>query len=68
MGCSGKPTVAQHGTMTLSSWACADGKRLEWAVYPTGGHNFPPPKGKTAGANQLIWSWITNTPLAPVPS
>jgi polyhydroxybutyrate depolymerase len=68
MECPGKPTVAKHGKMTLSSWTCANGKRLEWAVYPTGGHNFPPPKGSTAGANQLIWSWITNTPLAPVPS
>jgi len=68
MECPGKPTVATHGTMTLSSWTCANGKHLQWAVYPTGGHNFPPPKGDTAGANQLIWSFITKTPLAPVPS
>ena len=55
MGCSGKPTVAKHkGTMTLSTWSCADGKTLEWALYPTGGHDFPAPKGTTAGANQLI--------------
>ena len=68
MSCTGQPTVVKHGQMTLSTWSCADGKTLEWAVYPTGGHNFPPPKGDTAGANQLIWSWITKTPLAPVPS
>ena len=55
--------------MTLSTWSCADGKTLEWAVYPTGGHNFPRPHGQLpAGANQLIWSCITKTPLAPVPS
>jgi polyhydroxybutyrate depolymerase len=68
MSCPGEPTVVKHGEMSLSTWSCADGKTLEWALYPTGGHNFPPPKGNTAGANQLIWSFITKTPLAPVPS
>jgi polyhydroxybutyrate depolymerase len=68
MSCPGEPTVVKHGTMSLSSWSCADGKTLQWALYQTGGHNFPPPKGSTAGANQLIWSFITKTPLAPVPS
>lgn len=68
MDCPGEPTVAKHGMMSLSTWSCANGKTLEWALYPTGGHNFPPPKGDTAGANQLIWSFITKTPLAPVPS
>ena len=65
--CSGK-TAAKYAAMTLSTWSCAHRKTLEWALYQTGGHNFPPPKGDTAGANQLIWSWITNTPLAPAPS
>jgi polyhydroxybutyrate depolymerase len=68
MSCPGEPTVVKHGEMSLSTWSCADGKTLEWALYPTGGHNFPAPKGDTAGANQLIWSFITKTPLAPVPS
>jgi polyhydroxybutyrate depolymerase len=68
MSCPGEPTVVSHGQMSLSTWSCANGKTLEWALYPTGGHNFPPPKGGTAGANQLIWSFITKTPLAPVPS
>jgi polyhydroxybutyrate depolymerase len=68
MSCPGEPTVVSHGQMSLSTWSCANGKTLEWALYPTGGHNFPAPKGGTAGANQLIWSFITKTPLAPVPS
>jgi polyhydroxybutyrate depolymerase len=66
--CPGKPTAVKHGAMTLSTWSCADGKTLQWAVYPTGGHGFPWPKDGTAGANQLIYSFITKTPLAPVPS
>jgi polyhydroxybutyrate depolymerase len=68
MDCSSKPTVVKHGAMTLSTWSCADGKTLEWALYQTGGHGFPVPKDGTAGANQLIWSFMTKTALAPVPS
>jgi polyhydroxybutyrate depolymerase len=68
MKCSGKPTVVKHGAMTLSTWSCANGKTLEWALYQTGGHGFPVPKDGTAGANQLIWSFMTKTALAPVPS
>ena len=66
--CPGKPTTAKHGVMTLSTWSCADGKTLEWAVFQTGGHNFPAPTATTPGANQLIWSFISKTALAPVPS
>ncbi len=66
--CRSKPTIAKHGVMTLSTWSCADGKTLEWAVFQTGGHNFPAPTATTPGANQLIWSFISKTALAPVPS
>jgi polyhydroxybutyrate depolymerase len=65
--CSSKPTVVKHGTMTLSSWSCADGKTLQWALYQSGGHDFPAPDGDTAGANQLIWSFVSKAPLEPVP-
>ena len=76
MACSGTPTVAKYGqpnktkygVMTVSTWSCADGKTLEWSVDPDGGHGFPIPTSFGAGANQLIYSWITKTPLAPVPS
>jgi polyhydroxybutyrate depolymerase len=76
LGCSAKPTVVKYGqsgktkygVMTVSTWSCADGKTLEWAVDPLGGHGFPIPTTYGAGANQLIYSWITKTPLAPAPS
>ena len=75
MRCSAKPTVAKYGqqnktkygVMTVSTWSCADGKTLEWSVDPKGQHGFPIPITYGAGANQLIYSWITKTPLAPVP-
>jgi polyhydroxybutyrate depolymerase len=73
--CSAKPTVAKYdqpttryGPMTVSTWSCADGKTLEWAVDPDGQHGFPNPVAFGAGANQLIYSWIMKTPLAPVPA
>jgi polyhydroxybutyrate depolymerase len=65
--CSDKKVVTL-GQMTVSTWSCADGKTLEWAVDPTGGHGFPIPTGDTPGGNQLIWSFMTRTPVAPVPS
>ena len=68
MKCSTKPTVVKHGTMTLSTWSCANGKTLEWAVYPDGGPRLPRPRRRTPGAIPLIFSFITKTPLAPVPS
>ena len=54
--------------MTLYTWSCADGKTLEWALYQSGGHGFPAPTATTPGANQLIWSFISETVLAPVPT
>jgi poly(3-hydroxybutyrate) depolymerase len=65
--CPGKATTVKHGNMTLYSWACAEGKNLQWAVYQSGGHNFPPPNNSQPGANQIIWSFISKTALAPVP-
>jgi polyhydroxybutyrate depolymerase len=67
MGCGRTPTVVKHGPVTYRSWSCADEKRLAWAVWPTGGHNFPSPAAHSPGADQLIWSFVSKTPLAPVP-
>jgi polyhydroxybutyrate depolymerase len=66
--CSSKATTVKHGDMTLYTWSCADGKTLQWALYQSGGHNFPPPNNSQPGADQLIWSFISKTALAPIPS
>jgi polyhydroxybutyrate depolymerase len=67
MGCAAKPAVAKpKGMVSLSTWSCANGKTLQWALYPTGGHDFPGPRDGTS-ANQLIYSFVTKTPLAPAP-
>lgn len=66
--CARQSVAAQHSAMTLTTWTdCASGERVGFAVWDTGGHNFPPPKGKTPGASQIIWSFFTKTPLAPLP-
>jgi polyhydroxybutyrate depolymerase len=65
--CSAKPVSAKHGDMTLTTWSCADGRRLQWAVYTTGGHGFPAPTAQSPGADQLAWALFSDTALAPVP-
>jgi polyhydroxybutyrate depolymerase len=68
LGCPTKSVAAKHGDMTLTSWsACANGKRLAWAVYTIGGHNFPPPTAHSPSGSQVIWSFFTKTALAPLP-
>lgn len=67
MGCSSPPTQVKHGLMTVSTWSCGNGKTLQWALSPIGGHDFTVAKDG-ASANQLIYAFITKTPLAPVPS
>jgi polyhydroxybutyrate depolymerase len=69
LGCAGPPAVAAYrGVMTLTMWrSCADGKHLAWGVWRSGGHDFPPPAADAPGADQIIWSFFTKTPLAPVP-
>jgi polyhydroxybutyrate depolymerase len=67
-GCTGSGVVSPHGAMTLTTWTgCTSGARVGFAVYDTGGHDFPSAKGNTPGAAAIIWSFFTNTPLAPVP-
>jgi polyhydroxybutyrate depolymerase len=68
LGCPAKSVAAKHGDMTITSWSsCADGKRLAWAVYTIGGHNFPPPTARSPSGSQIIWSFLTKTALAPLP-
>jgi len=69
LGCPAQSVADKHGDMTITSWSsCADGKRLAWAVYTIGGHNFPPPTPHSPSGSQVIWSFITKTALAPLPS
>ena len=66
--CPAKPVVTHSGSMTLDTWSrCAAGSRLAFATWTDGKHSFPrPPYSVPAGA-QVIWSFFTNTPLAPLP-
>ena len=68
LGCPAQSVAAKHGDMTITSWSsCADDKRLAWAVYTIGGHNFPPPTAHSPSGSQIIWSFLTKTALAPLP-
>ena len=69
LDCARPPTVAAYrGVMTLTTWpSCADGKRLAWGVWQSGGHDFPPPSAHAPGADQVIWSFVSKTAVAPIP-
>jgi polyhydroxybutyrate depolymerase len=67
--CTGNGSTASHGSMTITTWTgCASGIRLGFAVWDTGGHNFPPTKANTPGAAPIIWSFFTQTAFTPLPS
>jgi polyhydroxybutyrate depolymerase len=68
--CPAKSTTTHSGAMTLTTWSgCADGTRLGFAVWPGGLHLFPrPPVVSPPAASQVIWSFFTQTPIAPLPA
>jgi polyhydroxybutyrate depolymerase len=67
-GCTSTSSAAQHSGMTMTTWTdCSSGQRVGFAVWDSGGHNFPPPIGKTPSAAAIIWSFFTKTPLQPLP-
>ena len=66
--CTGQPVVTHTGSMTLDTWSgCAAGARLAFATWTDGKHSYPRPPFSVPGAAQVIWSFFTNTPLAPLP-
>jgi polyhydroxybutyrate depolymerase len=66
--CTAQPVVKRSGNMTLDTWSgCADGTRLAFATWTAGVHSFPRPPYSVPGAAPVIWSFFTNTPLAPLP-
>jgi poly(3-hydroxybutyrate) depolymerase/peptidoglycan/LPS O-acetylase OafA/YrhL len=62
-GANGAATVLTRGGLTLSTWHGKDGTTVEFAVWNTGGHNFPPPSGKTPSAAEVIWAMVTGTSI-----
>jgi polyhydroxybutyrate depolymerase len=66
--CPKASLVTHDEDMKLTSWSgCADYTRLGFAVWPTGHHLFPRPPITKLGASPVIWSFLTRTPLAPLP-
>jgi polyhydroxybutyrate depolymerase len=66
--CPAKPAVTRSGTMTLTTWSgCGDGTRLGFAAWTGGVHSFPRPPASQPAAAQVIWSFFTQTALAPGP-
>jgi polyhydroxybutyrate depolymerase len=67
-GCASRFAASKYPAMTVTTWSrCTSGASVGFAVYDSGGHNFPPPKGKTPGASSVIWAFFTKTAIAPLP-
>lgn len=65
--CSERSVTSPFPAMTLTTWNdCTSGTRVQFAAYDTGGHGFPPIKGKTPGAAELIMAFFTKTAIAPL--
>jgi hypothetical protein len=66
--CSERSVISPFPGLTVTTWnARATGTRVEFAVWNTGGHNFPPPRPTTPSAAQVTYAFITGTPVAPLP-
>ena len=60
--------MTQSQDMTLTSWSgCSDGTRLVFAVWPGGKHLWPGPPATKQAAAPEIWSFLSQTALAPLP-
>jgi polyhydroxybutyrate depolymerase len=66
--CAAAAAKARSGNMTLTTWtACASGTRIGFAVWSSGVHSFPRPPASVPGASQVIWSFFTESAIAPLP-
>jgi polyhydroxybutyrate depolymerase len=66
--CPDTAYVTQSKDMTLTSWgACASGTRLAFAVWPQGKHLWPRPPITRQPAAPVIWSFLSQQKLAPLP-
>jgi poly(3-hydroxybutyrate) depolymerase len=43
---------------------CAAGTRVGFAVYASGGHNFPPPTSTQPDAAAVIWAFFNRQAVA----
>jgi polyhydroxybutyrate depolymerase len=66
--CRWTTDVTHAKDMTLTTWSgCTGEARLASAVWQAGAHVFPRPPDNKQGAAAVIWSFLTNTALAPLP-
>ena len=56
--CSGAPAPASAGTLSLRTWTCSAGTRVELATYAGGDHTWPSGGNGTPPAAQVISDFI----------
>jgi polyhydroxybutyrate depolymerase len=64
-GCTAEKSISTHGELVLNTWSeCADGTRLEFAVYNGGQHLWPEGDRTTPSGASVVWSFLDNGALA----
>lgn len=67
--CGAASSTTHSGWLTYTEWDCADGTRVGFAVYSSGGHSFPPPKSYEPAASAVLWAFFGNAKaIEPLPS
>lgn len=64
-GCPATGTSAVAGTLTTTTWACADGRRVELALYAGGDHGWPAGSGATPSGAAAMWAFLTAAGVSP---
>jgi polyhydroxybutyrate depolymerase len=67
--CGAASSTVHSGWLTYTVWDCADGTRLGYALYSSGGHQFPPPKSYEPAASAVAWAFFANAKsIEPLPA
>lgn len=67
-GCPAAPAVIRVGGVRVTTYAhCRGGGRLQYDLYPGGGHFWPRGGGTTPSAGQFIWPFLTSGGLPAAP-
>jgi polyhydroxybutyrate depolymerase len=67
--CGAASSTVHSGWLTYTEWDCADGSRIGFAVYSSGGHEFPPPKTYEPAASAVAWAFFGDAKtIEPLPA
>ena len=58
--CSTAPVTASAPGLSIQTWTCSAGTRVELATYAGGDHTWPDGGNGTPPAAQVIWDFVAS--------